>query len=91
MSAWWALAILLASMTAKAEPAIVVRPHTQMVQSKAILLQDLAEFFDVDRKVSSILGGIRLADGLANGERLEFSGSTISQLLRNHKLWQANV
>ncbi|MGE3385756.1 MAG: flagellar basal body P-ring formation chaperone FlgA, partial [Bdellovibrionales bacterium] len=42
-------------------------------------------------KVSSILGGIRLADGLANGERLEFSGSTISQLLRNHKLWQANV
>lgn len=89
MSAWWALAILAASLTARAESTIVVRPHTQMSQAKAIVLQDVAEFFDVDTNVSSILGAIRLADGVAVGERLEFSGTTISELLRNHKLWQS--
>lgn len=91
MSAWWALAILAAGLTAKAEPTIVVRPHTQMSQAKAIMLQDVAEFFDVDTKVSGILGSIRLADGVAVGERLEFSGTTISELLRNHKLWVSNA
>ena len=91
MSAWWVLAILAAGLTAKAEPAIVVRPHTQMSQAKTILLQDVAEFFDVDSKVSAVLGTIRLSDGVAAGGRLEFSGTTISELLRNHKLWQSNV
>lgn len=89
MSSWWILAILLAALKAGAEPAIVVRPHTQVVQNKSIELQDVAEFFEVESNVSSKIGKIKLAEGLSTGERIEFSGTTISTLLRNHRLWSS--
>lgn len=89
MSMWWVLSILSIGFVAQAEPTIVVRPHTQLSQSKTILLQDVAEFFDVDSKVSDVLGRIQLADGMMGGGRLEFSGATISELLRSHKIWHS--
>ncbi len=87
MSAWWALAILAASLAAKAEPAIVVRPHTHLSQTKAVLLQSVAEFFDIDQATAKALGEVKLADGPQEGDRLEFSGQEISSILRSQKAW----
>lgn len=87
MSAWWALAILAATLVARAESAIVVRPHTHLSQTKAVHLQSVAEFFEIDPAVARALGEVKLADGPREGERLEFSGAEISSILRAQKAW----
>lgn len=88
MSAWWAIAILFAAMVAKAETAIVVRPHTHISESKPILLMDVAEFYGLESKIVTQLGSLKLSEGIETGEHIEFSGSAISSLLRQHKIWQ---
>lgn len=89
MSAWWALAVLFASLIANAESTIVIRPLTQLTQGKAILLSDVAEFHEVDKDLVTQIGAIKLAEGPQAGDKIEFSGSAISAALRSHKVWSA--
>lgn len=91
MSAWWAIAILMAAMTAKAEPTIVVRPNTQLSEVKPILLLDVAEFSGLDAATVTEVGQMKLAEGPKVGEHIEFSGAAISMLLRSHKIWQTTT
>lgn len=87
MSVWWVLPILAACMVAKAEPAVVVRPHTHLSQTKVVRLQSIAEFFEVDQATARALGDVKLANGPLEGERMEFSGAQISSILRAQKSW----
>lgn len=87
MSIWWVLPILAASLVAKAEPAIVIRPHTHLSQTKIVQLQSIAEFFGVDAGTARALGEVKLANGPREGERMEFSGAQISSILRAQKTW----
>lgn len=83
------LSILIFSFVALAEPAIVVRPLTQVAQSKSITMSDVAEFHDISEATAAEVGQMKLAEGPKAGEHIEFSGSSISTLLRDHKVWRA--
>lgn len=89
MSAWWALAVLIASLAANAESTIIVRPLTQLTQTKAIFLSDVADFHGVEKSLITQLGSIKLAEGPQAGDKIEFSGSAISAALRAHRAWSS--
>lgn len=83
------ISALTTEVSALAEPSVVIRPITQLMQSRSIFLSDVAEFVDVPADLANSLSRIKLADAPKPGERLEFTGSALSSIFRAHRAWTA--
>lgn len=66
-----------------AEPSIVVRPQTEIQESKRIEFGDIAEFEGVPENIKERISKIELAEQLPIGKQIEFSGRALSQILRD--------
>lgn len=83
MRVWLSLAILCLSAEAMAEPTVVVRPHTEISQTRPVLLSDVADLSEVDGVLAKKLGALKLAEGPKLGEKIEFTGAGLSSILRS--------
>ncbi|MBX7230448.1 MAG: flagellar basal body P-ring formation chaperone FlgA [Bdellovibrionales bacterium] len=82
------LLVLMIAVTTNASPQVRVRSHTELNTVQNIVLGDVADFVDLNKSIVDVLSKyILFSKPIQIGEKVEFSGETISTLMRSHSSW----